>query len=81
MALIVLESSTKYLGGHSDCVGGFVAGSDELMKDVWHTAVYFGANADPFAAFLCRTWHENFAIYVWNATILMRIKLQNFSRS
>lgn len=49
---LVLESSTKYLGGHSDCVGGFVAGSDELMKKVWHTAVYFGANADPFAAFL-----------------------------
>lgn len=49
---LVLESSTKYLGGHSDCIGGFVAGSDELMKEVWHTAVYFGANADPFAAFL-----------------------------
>lgn len=49
---LVLESSTKYLGGHSDCVGGFVAGSDELMQKVWHTAVYFGANADPFAAFL-----------------------------
>jgi cystathionine beta-lyase/cystathionine gamma-synthase len=49
---LVLESSTKYLGGHSDCVGGFVAGRDELMQKVWHTAVYFGANADPFAAFL-----------------------------
>jgi len=49
---LVIESSTKYLGGHSDCVGGFVAGSSELMQKVWHTAVYFGVSADPFAAFL-----------------------------
>ncbi|MFP4459032.1 MAG: trans-sulfuration enzyme family protein [Candidatus Zixiibacteriota bacterium] len=49
---IVLESSTKFLGGHSDIVGGVVCGRDELMKKVWTTSISLGANADPFAAFL-----------------------------
>ncbi len=49
---IVIESSTKYLGGHSDCVGGFAAGSDTVMKRVWSATVSLGATADPFAAFL-----------------------------
>lgn len=49
---IVVESSTKFLGGHSDIVGGAVCGSDELMKRIWTTSISLGANADPFAAFL-----------------------------
>ncbi|MCL5261541.1 MAG: aminotransferase class I/II-fold pyridoxal phosphate-dependent enzyme [Gammaproteobacteria bacterium] len=49
---LVLESSTKYLSGHSDCIGGYVAGSNELMSKVWQTSISFGASADPFAAFL-----------------------------
>ncbi len=49
---IVLESSTKYLGGHSDVVGGCVCGSDEMMRKIWGTTVSIGATADPFAAFL-----------------------------
>jgi len=49
---IVLESSTKYIGGHSDTVGGVVASSDKLMREMWKTTVSIGATADPFAAFL-----------------------------
>ncbi|MHB8505648.1 MAG: cystathionine gamma-synthase, partial [Acidimicrobiales bacterium] len=30
---LVVHSSTKYLGGHSDVVGGFVAGRDEAVLD------------------------------------------------
>jgi len=49
---LVIESSTKYLGGHSDCIGGFVAGPAALLKRIWKTTVTVGATADPFAAFL-----------------------------
>ena len=49
---VVVESSTKFLGGHSDIVGGVACGRDEIMKKVWTTSVSIGANADPFAAFL-----------------------------
>jgi len=30
---LVLHSTTKYLGGHSDVVGGAIAGNDEEMRD------------------------------------------------
>lgn len=49
---VVVESSTKYLGGHSDCIGGFAAGPDRLMRRVWKTGTLIGPSADPFAAFL-----------------------------
>jgi len=49
---LVVESSTKYLGGHSDCIGGFVAGAETLMKRLWKVTTTLGASADPFAAFL-----------------------------
>jgi cystathionine beta-lyase/cystathionine gamma-synthase len=49
---LVIESSTKYLGGHSDCIGGFVAGAADAMKKIWMTTITVGATADPFAAFL-----------------------------
>jgi len=49
---LVVESSTKYLGGHSDCIGGFVAGAETLVKRLWKVTTTLGASADPFAAFL-----------------------------
>ena len=49
---IVVESSTKYLGGRCVVIGGAVCGPDELMRDIWKTSISLGANADPFAAFL-----------------------------
>ncbi len=38
---IVTHSTTKYLNGHSDCVGGFVCTSDKALAD----RVYFHQNA------------------------------------
>ncbi|MEM7517213.1 MAG: PLP-dependent transferase, partial [Planctomycetota bacterium] len=47
---LVCHSTTKYLGGHSDFVGGAVCGSRALTDEVWRARVRYGANADPEAA-------------------------------
>ena len=49
---VVIESATKYLGGHSDVVAGVVAGSREFVAETHHQMKYYGGCADPFAAFL-----------------------------
>ncbi|WP_441249377.1 trans-sulfuration enzyme family protein [Kitasatospora sp. McL0602] len=50
---IVVHSTTKYLGGHSDVIGGAVVFADpELHRSVWARAVELGSTADPFAAWL-----------------------------
>jgi cystathionine beta-lyase/cystathionine gamma-synthase len=49
---VLLESCTKYLGGHSDLVGGMVAGTSAFIGSVHTQLKYFGGCADPFAAFL-----------------------------
>ncbi|MGI5215401.1 trans-sulfuration enzyme family protein [Plantactinospora sp. CA-290183] len=50
---IVLHSTTKYLGGHSDVTGGVLVFADEARhRELWEHAVEFGAVADPFAAWL-----------------------------
>jgi cystathionine beta-lyase/cystathionine gamma-synthase len=46
------ESATKYLGGHSDLLGGVVAGSAPFVRGVHTMLKYLGGCADPFAAFL-----------------------------
>src|SRR5690606_29968173 len=46
---VVVHSATKYLGGHSDVVGGFVATSDdELAARVAFTQNAVGAVPSPF---------------------------------
>jgi len=49
---LAIESLTKYLGGHSDLLGGSVAGSRELIAAVKAVEVDTGATLAPFAAFL-----------------------------
>jgi methionine-gamma-lyase len=49
---VVIESATKYLGGHSDLIAGVVAGSRELVERVARTQVDTGATLGPFEAFL-----------------------------
>lgn len=50
---IVLHSTTKYLAGHSDVLGGAaVFADDALRREVWPRTVELGASADPFAAWL-----------------------------
>jgi methionine-gamma-lyase len=48
---LVMESGTKYLGGHSDLLAGALAGPTALLERV-DSQGYFGAALDPFAGFL-----------------------------
>jgi cystathionine beta-lyase/cystathionine gamma-synthase len=49
---LVVESMTKYLGGHSDVLGGSVCGSRELVAGIKAVEVDTGGTLAPFAAFL-----------------------------
>lgn len=51
-AHLVLHSATKFLGGHSDAMGGVVAGPGELVRTIFQHREVHGASLDPFAAFL-----------------------------
>jgi cystathionine beta-lyase/cystathionine gamma-synthase len=48
---LVVESGTKYLGGHADLVAGALVGPRSLVERVDQLA-YLGATPDPVAAFL-----------------------------
>ncbi|RPH36676.1 MAG: aminotransferase class I/II-fold pyridoxal phosphate-dependent enzyme [Chloroflexi bacterium] len=49
---LVVHSLTKYVGGHSDLIGGAVVGSSERVAAVREVVVNTGGNANPFEAFL-----------------------------
>ncbi|MEK6566075.1 MAG: PLP-dependent aspartate aminotransferase family protein [Bacteroidota bacterium] len=49
---VIVESATKYLGGHSDIMAGAVIGTTEYVKQVKALAKHYGGCADPFAAYL-----------------------------
>lgn len=49
---LVMHSATKYLGGHSDLIGGVLAGPSRLVEEARHRMHSFGASLDPHAAFL-----------------------------
>jgi cystathionine beta-lyase/cystathionine gamma-synthase len=50
---IVLQSATKYIGGHSDLVGGVLSGSHAMMKKIFDSeCLNMGIGATPFSAWL-----------------------------
>ncbi len=49
---IVITSATKYLNGHSDVIGGAVAGSESLIGEVVRLLRVWGQSIDPHAAWL-----------------------------
>ena len=53
---VVLHSTTKYIGGHSDVVGGIVCGKDSLVEGFEEQLRFFfgwvGANPSPFDTYL-----------------------------
>jgi cystathionine beta-lyase/cystathionine gamma-synthase len=51
-ATFVWHSATKYLGGHSDLLGGVVAGTHAELDPVWSWRTRAGGCLDPEAAFL-----------------------------
>jgi len=49
---LVVEALTKWIGGHSDVLGGSVAGRRELISEVRRTQIDTGGGLAPFSAFL-----------------------------
>ena len=59
---LTMQTATKYIGGHSDAVGGVVCGSKAHMKHIFEADyMNIGASVSPFNAFLflrgLRTMH------------------------
>jgi cystathionine beta-lyase/cystathionine gamma-synthase len=67
---LVLHSATKYLNGHSDIVGGVVAGSSELIGRITHQLNHLGGTLDPHAAWLLNRGLK---------TLALRVRQQNHS--
>jgi cystathionine gamma-synthase len=75
---IVVHSSTKYLGGHSDVVGGFVAvDDDELAERILFLQNAAGAVPSPFDCYLvhrgCRTLHLRMERHEANAEAIVKL--------
>ncbi|MBW3619621.1 MAG: aminotransferase class I/II-fold pyridoxal phosphate-dependent enzyme [Actinobacteria bacterium] len=51
-ATAVVESATKYLGGHADLVAGVVAGPEDVVGDARRATYEFGGSLGPFEAWL-----------------------------
>ena len=49
---VIVESATKYIGGHSDVMAGAVLGKSDYITKVRGLAKHYGGCADPFAAYL-----------------------------
>ena len=73
---LVIHSTTKYLGGHSDIVGGAVVGSKELIAQIFPRKVHFGGSPDPHSCYLLergmRTLHARMPILCSNAAELAK---------
>ncbi len=65
---LVVESATKYIGGHSDLLAGAVIGSKKEIKQIRQIAKYLGGCADPFAAFLLSRSLKTFELRVQRQT-------------
>ena len=49
---VVVHSTTKYIGGHSDIIGGLVVGSAEIVASARKIMINAGGNSSPWEAFL-----------------------------
>lgn len=49
---LVVTSATKFLGGHSDAMGGAVCGSKNLIQRIFHFREITGASLHPMSAYL-----------------------------
>lgn len=65
---IVIESTTKYLGGHSDLLGGLVVSSNNIIKKIKNLRKYTGSIMEPFTSYLLDRSLKTF---------LLRVKQQN----
>lgn len=75
---IVIHSTTKYLNGHSDVVGGAVIGAtDELVEELEYWANCLGITGSPFDSYLTlrgiRTLHARIRQHEQNALQLATV--------
>lgn len=49
----VIHSTTKFIGGHSDLIGGIVCTTEEGMEALRETAIETGGTMQPLEAWLC----------------------------
>lgn len=59
---LVMQSGTKYLGGHSDLIAGTLAGSAERVRRATEMMHTLGGSIDPHAAFLLERGIKTLAI-------------------
>ncbi len=59
---LVLNSASKYLGGHSDLIAGTVSGSRKLIDRIWPQMLKNGGSLDPHACFLLERSLKTFAL-------------------
>jgi len=58
----VIHSATKYLNGHSDIIGGVVAGSEPLVEEVRRLMQVWGQSPDPHATWLAERGLKTLAV-------------------
>lgn len=51
-ATLVIHSTSKYVGGHHDLMGGAVLGPRDLIQEIRHLAVRYGTTASAFESWL-----------------------------
>lgn len=74
---VVMESATKYLGGHADIMAGVLVGKKDFIARVKGLAKHLGGTPDPFMSFLLDRSLKTFELRVQrqneNAMALARI--------
>ena len=74
---LVVESATKWLGGHSDVLGGVVCGRRALIDAIRAVQIDTGASLAPFSAFLVlrgiETLHVRMERHAQSALTLARL--------
>ena len=59
---VVIHSATKYLNGHSDVIGGVVAGSEPIVEEVRRLMQVWGQAPDPHATWLVERGLKTLAV-------------------
>jgi cystathionine beta-lyase/cystathionine gamma-synthase len=59
---VVIHSATKYLNGHSDVIGGVVAGSEAVIEEVRRLMQVWGQSPDPHATWLVERGVKTLAV-------------------
>ncbi|KAA0014992.1 MAG: PLP-dependent transferase [Thermoplasmata archaeon] len=49
---IVIHSTSKYLSGHSDLIGGIVASNKQNIEKIWQRMTKYGGCMNPFQAYM-----------------------------